>query len=43
MKPEAIAADWLTNLIPDTFVVPAMVTVVNLLQQKYRYSYITVS
>ncbi len=43
MTAREIGDDFLTHLIPGTFVVPAMVTVVTLLQHKYSYSYITVT
>ena len=43
MTDTEIANDFLTHLIPGTFVVPAMVTVITILQAKYGFSYITVA
>jgi len=38
-----VASDILTHLIPGTHVVPAMVAAVATLQQRYHYSYITLT
>jgi hypothetical protein len=41
MAARDVAVDILTHLIPGTFVVPAMVATVAVLQATYRYTYIT--
>ncbi len=43
MSPTDVANDILTHLIPGTHVVPAMVAAIAILQQRYHYSYITLT
>lgn len=43
MTPTAVADDILTHLIPETHVVPSMVSTVAVLQQRYHYAYTTVT
>lgn len=43
MSATDVAEDILTHLIPGTHVVPAMVAAVAILQQRYHYSYITLT
>lgn len=40
---QAVADDILTHLIPGTHVVPAMIATIAVLQQRYHYSYITLT
>jgi intracellular sulfur oxidation DsrE/DsrF family protein len=43
MSASAVADDILTHLIPGTHVVPSMVATIAVLQQRYRYGYITLT
>lgn len=43
MTASAVADDMLTNLIPGAHVVPAMVAAIAELQQRYHYSYLTLT
>ncbi|HET9394003.1 MAG TPA: hypothetical protein VFO29_10865 [Candidatus Rubrimentiphilum sp.] len=43
MSPTDVANDILTNLIPGTHVVPAMIAAIAELQQRYHYSYLTLT
>lgn len=43
MKPGDVADDVLRHLIPGTHVVPSMVATVAVLQQRFHYSYVTVT
>jgi intracellular sulfur oxidation DsrE/DsrF family protein len=43
MTPSAVADDILTHLIPGAIVVPSMVAAIAVLQQAYRYTYITLT
>ena len=42
-NPSDVADDILTHLIPGTIVVPAMIAAIGVLQQKYKYSYLTLT
>lgn len=43
MSASGVADDMLTHLIPGTHVVPAMVAAIAILQQRYHYSYISLT
>ena len=43
MSATDVADDILTNLIPGTHVVPAMIAAIAELQQRYHYSYVTLA
>ncbi len=43
MTPEAVADDILTHLVQGTHVVPAMIAAIAVLQQRYHYSYVTMT
>ena len=42
MSASDVAADILTHLVPGALVVPSMVATIGVLQQRYRYAYLTI-